>query len=304
MDKKVKRLEKDIKLEYNIQLKYQTPEVFFKYYSIYYGKKYSNYYFRKSSEELLEKVKYIDSGYFILKGEKIIGGVLIKPNFISDLFIVPPYDDYGEILEKVLKLLKTISNKNEDILVQEVVEELVPLYESKGCKIGQQGFWMIRPTEEIEYTVPDNYIVNPIVEEDKGEIASVIVEAYKANPSFRSVGTKKDYIGGIESFIKNHKNNKVLDDSSKVVINRDTKEIVGVCSHMEFEGFPLITQLAVKPGHQGKGIGSYLLKNSINHTKKKYLAIRLYVYKDNPAMKLYRSMGFLNDGTLNDMLLV
>jgi len=73
---------------------------------------------------------------------------------------------------------------------------------------------------------------------------------------------------------------------------------------MEFEGFPLITQIAVSPHHQGNGIGSYLLKHSINCMSATYPAIRLYVYKNNDALKLYENIGFTKNKTLNDMHLI
>jgi len=303
MNEEMKTLGQTIDLGDNIKLVYQKPEVFSKYHIVYHGYKYSDYYFRSTPETLLQKAKYIDSGYFILKEDKIIGGVFIKPNFMGDLFIVPPYNDFDDIADRILKFLKSISKKGENILLQEIVENLVHFYESKGCIVHQKGFWMLRPTEEMNTIIPDNYESKPILEEDKNEIADLIVSAYNANPSFKDVDSKENYAKSIEWFIKNYKDNEVLYNSSKVVVCKDSKEIVGICYHMEFEGFPLITQIAVSPNHQGNGIGSYLLKHSINYTSSIYSAIRLYVYNNNPALKLYEHIGFIKNKTLNDMYL-
>lgn len=288
----------------NIKLVYKEPEVFSKYYIIYHGQKYANYYFKKSSSLLLEKAKLIDAGYLILKDEKVIGGVLLKPNFMADLFIVPPYKNYEFIGDKVIKYLKKISDKNKNILIQEVLEEYLPFYESKGCRIFEDGFWMTRPTEPMEATVPENYDVKAVSEEYKEGIAELLIAAYSANPAFKSVDSKESYMEHVDNAIKYSKDNTALYNSSRVVICRDTNQVVGSCLHMEFEELPLIMSFAVSPEHQGKGIGSYLIKNSINCTSTIYPATRLFVYSNNSAIKIYEHMGFIKNKTINDMYLI
>lgn len=304
MNKEMKVLGQFIDLGHNIKLAYQEPEVFSKYHVVYHGQKYGHYYFRNSPAMLLEKAKYIDSGYFILKDDKTVGGVFLKPNFMADLFVVPPYNDYTYIADKLLKYLKTISSKNEKIILQEIIEEYVPFYESKDCVIFEDGFWMIRPTDSINCIVPDNYEAKAVVEEYKNEIADLLISAYIANPAIKSVDSKESYIQHVKAAIENNKDNATLNNSSKVVICKATNEVVGSCLHMEFEGLPLIMSFAVRPEHQGKGIGSYLIKNSINCSSTTYPATRLFVFNNNPAIKIYEHMGFIKNRTLNDMYLI
>lgn len=299
-----KEASKSINLGENFKLVYQKPELFSKYYIVYYGQKYGQYYFRKSPHFLLEKAKYIDSGYFILQDAKIIGGVFIKPNFMSDLFVVPPFNDYEKIATKVLNYLKTVSNKDENILLQEIVDSHVPFYLNNGCINSTEGFWMIRPTEKMVPSIAEDYESKAILEDDKNEIGSLIESAYRSNLSFKVVESKETYIRSVENFIRNYKDNEVIYNSSRVIVNKVTKEIVGVCLNMTYEGFSLIMHLAVKPDYQGKGIGSYLLKHSINYTRTDFSAIRLYVYKNNPAMRLYEKLGFIKNGKLTDMFLI
>jgi ribosomal protein S18 acetylase RimI-like enzyme len=61
---------------------------------------------------------------------------------------------------------------------------------------------------------------------------------------------------------------------------------------------------AVRPEHQGKGIGSYLIKNSISCTSTTYPATRLFVHNNNPAIKIYEHIGFIGNRKLNDMYLL
>ncbi|WBW96394.1 GNAT family N-acetyltransferase [Oceanirhabdus sp. W0125-5] len=304
MSMEMKKIAKDIDLGDNIKLVYQEPEVFSKYHSVYHCKKYGDYYFSSLESAGVEVAKYLDAGYFILKGDKIIGGVFIKPNFMADLFVVPPFNDFDYIADKLLSYLKTISNKSEKIILREIVEEHVPFYQSKGCIIDGNGFWMIRPTERMNNIIPDGYEAKPILKEDKNEIAEVIMTSYKANPAIKSVRSKEDYIKHVENFFGYTKDNNVLYESSRVVINKGTNEIVGVCLHMEFEDFPLIMSFTVRPDHQGKGIGSYLLRHSISCTSEVYNATRLYVDNHNDAIKIYEHLGFIRNRTLNDMYLL
>ncbi|SHH34139.1 Acetyltransferase (GNAT) family protein [Clostridium collagenovorans DSM 3089] len=297
-------MEKIINLGDNIKLVYQEPEVFSKYHGVYYGQKYGNYYFRNSPSIMIEKAKYIDSGYFILKDNNIVGGVFLKPNFMTDLFVVPPYDDYGYLLEKILGYLKVISKKEENIEIQEVIEEYVPLYESKGCVLFERGFWMIRPTEPMNCTLPEGFVAKDLDMEYKEDIADLLVEAYTANPIFESVATKAEYIKHVEEAVEYSKVNSSLYNATKIVIDKETNMVVGTCLHMEFEGVPLIMSFAVRPKYQGKGIGSYLIKNSIDSTSSEYKATRLYVYYNNSAIKVYEHYGFIKNKTLNDMHLV
>jgi GNAT superfamily N-acetyltransferase len=304
MNTELKGIGQQIDLGDNIKLIYQEPEVFSRYYVVYHGQKYAHYYFRSSPTMLVEKAKCIDSGYFILKGEKIIGGVLLKPNFMADLFIVPPYSDYEYLGDKLLRYLKTVSNKSEKILIQEVVEDYLSFYESKDCVIFEEGFWMIRPTEAINCIVPEDYEVKVVAEEYKEGIADLLIAAYTANPSIKSVESKEVYMEHVDIAIEYSKNNASLYNSSRVVICKSTNQVAGSCLHMEYQGLPLIMSFAVLPEHQGKGLGSYLLKNSISCTSTTYQSTRLFVYNNNPAIKIYEHMGFIRNRKLNDMYLI
>lgn len=300
----MKGIGQHIDLGDNMKLVYQEPEVFSRYHVVYHGQKFGNYYFRSSPAMMIGKAKYLDSGYLIFKDNKMVGGVLVKPNFMADLFVVPPYKDYAYIGDKLLKYLKTISNKSEKILIQEVVEEYLPFYESNGCVLFEDGFWMIRPTESMNCIVPEGYVAKDFVEEHKEGIADLLIAAYTANPAIKSVDNKESYMQHVDSAIEYSKDNTALYNASRVVLCKATNQVIGTCLHMEFEGFPLIMSFAVSPEYQGKGIGSYLIKNSINCTRAAYPATRLFVHNNNPAIKIYEHMGFIRNRTLNDMYLI
>ncbi|WP_409250582.1 GNAT family N-acetyltransferase [Bacillus sp. SCS-153A] len=304
MSGQVQTLDKSIDLEDGVRLVYQEPREFFRYHSIYHGQKYAGYFFRRSQETMMEIATIFDCGYFIKKDEHIIGGVFLKPNFMCDLFVVPPYKDYEGLVTKLLNYLKKISSNDEKIILRDVVEEQVATYEQNGCKVQEVNYWMIRPTQPMQVVLPEGYSSKTVEQEDTDDIAGLIMKAYKANPAYKQIGSKEDYVQHVKEFIENYKNYEIMNESSRVIIENSTNMIVGVCLHMEFEEYPLIMSLAVDPEHQQKGLGRFLLTHSINISSKEYPATRLAVIQDNPAIKLYEDLGFIKNKSITEMYLV
>jgi ribosomal protein S18 acetylase RimI-like enzyme len=58
--------------------------------------------------------------------------------------------------------------------------------------------------------------------------------------------------------------------------------------------------IATRPGHEGRGIGSRMLRALIAHAAGRYPAITLNVRLDNPAIALYRRFGFTELGVLTN----
>ncbi|MGG3915854.1 GNAT family N-acetyltransferase [Rossellomorea vietnamensis] len=292
-----------IEIEGGLRLVYQEPKEYTRYYSIYHGQRYADSYFRRSPETLVEVATIFDCGYFIMEGETIIGGVLLKPHFMSDLFIVSPYKNYEGLANKLLNYVKKISSTEDKIIVREVVEEQLATYEQLGCKIQEVNVWMIRPTEPMKAILPEGYSSRAVLSEDADDIACLLMKAYSDNPAYKQIGTKENYLLHVNEFIDQHKHNKIMDECSRVVIDTHSNTIVGVCLHMEFEDYPLIMSLVVDPDHQKRGIGRYLLTHSIHSSSEGYPATRLSVIEDNTAIKLYEDLGFLKSKTIIDMYL-
>lgn len=58
--------------------------------------------------------------------------------------------------------------------------------------------------------------------------------------------------------------------------------------------------IAVLPGHQGRGIGSRLLKALIDRARGRYPAVVLTVRDGNPARRLYERFGFTPIGAIRN----
>ncbi|WP_175991505.1 GNAT family N-acetyltransferase [Bacillus sp. Marseille-Q1617] len=297
-------LKKRIDLEEGLRLVYQEPQEYIRYYSIYYGQKYADYFFRRSSAAMKEIVSIFDCGYFIMKDETIVGGVFLKPNFMADLFVVPPYEDYERLVHKLLHYLKKVSKTEDEIYLRDIVEEHVPAYVQQGCQVREVNYWMIRPTQSMNAVLLEGYRSRSVTWEDKNDIACLLMKSYKANPAYKQIGTKEDYMNHVEEFIEKYQSNPIMDECSRVIEDKSTNTIVGVCLHMEFENDPLIMSLAVDPEHQQRGLGRFLLTHSIDVSSKAYPATRLAVIKDNPAIKLYEHFGFIKNKSISEMYLV
>lgn len=57
-----------------------------------------------------------------------------------------------------------------------------------------------------------------------------------------------------------------------------------------------IIDIAFLPQHRGKGMGSRLLNELIDEAQEKKLPIRIHVENNNPAMRLYKRLGFVKTG--------
>ena len=59
--------------------------------------------------------------------------------------------------------------------------------------------------------------------------------------------------------------------------------------------FTLI-DIAISPEHRNAGIGSYLLQQLLDRAARAGKAVRLQVFKTNPAQRLYARLGFAEVG--------
>lgn len=77
-----------------------------------------------------------------------------------------------------------------------------------------------------------------------------------------------------------------------LVIEKD-KEIIGRLYYKEgFEGTIRIIDIALLPKFQKQGLGTSILKDIIEHARKIEQSITIHVESFNPAMELYKRLGF------------
>ncbi|WP_244623129.1 GNAT family N-acetyltransferase [Shewanella salipaludis] len=69
---------------------------------------------------------------------------------------------------------------------------------------------------------------------------------------------------------------------------------VGTLKYRETDTYLEIMQLQIEPGLQGRGLGTRVIKHLLAAAQGK--AVNLTVLKDNPALRLYQSLGFAITG--------
>jgi len=57
-----------------------------------------------------------------------------------------------------------------------------------------------------------------------------------------------------------------------------------------------IVDIALLPEHRGSGVGGFLIRQLLDEAKGKGLPVRIHVENNNPAMTLYRRLGFKKTG--------
>jgi ribosomal protein S18 acetylase RimI-like enzyme len=60
----------------------------------------------------------------------------------------------------------------------------------------------------------------------------------------------------------------------------------------------LLMDIALLPEYQGKGIGATLIRELMAEAAEKNWSVRLHVETFNPAMRLYRRLGFVKSGEI------
>lgn len=108
------------------------------------------------------------------------------------------------------------------------------------------------------------------------------------------------YFGGWESkiFKKNFK-------TAQICIIKYKQRRIGLYSHEYGANHLHILNIQVSGNYQNKGIGSFVMQKLESEAKKKKLnKISLQVFKDNPAIKLYKKIGFKPIKTKNNSVLM
>lgn len=299
-------MKKGLKKEYNlgndIKFVYKNPIEFFSYYNVYYGYVHNDLYFHKSNDCLLDKANYLEGGYFIYDKNCLVGGVMLFQNYMTDLFVIPPYDNYRELVNLSLTILEKISDKSKPIKIDEIADKYTSYYENSNydIRVNERWMFMIGVTKQVEVDLPAGYKTEEVESIDEKLLSELLYQVYGANEFSEEFYTCEEFLGNIRSQITYKKTNSSIYNSSRVVIDKSSNEVAGMILMMEDEGLPFITDLVVSPAHQKKGIGSLLLRYAQNALNEKYSCLRLSVNASNTAVSIYRKTGFVGDKVLTN----
>lgn len=277
---------------------------FSKYHAVYHGLQKANGWFKKSFDIMRSTVCKDDDYFWIMKDGLKVGGVLIEPNLIGELFVIPPYSDEYELLKKLKEILVYWSDVNKDIEASVVNPSQIDIYEKIGFVKVESGRWMIRPTEEFNVIWEGDFNIILPKEQNKLEVAQLIFEAFQNDVGSNSTYSVEERASWIEDYFKDNYHIEILNKASTLIYDKKTKELVGVCLISLWQEWPLVWEVAVKPSYAGRGLGTKMLKKALSVLKEEYPVLRLYVDVENEAENVYHNLGFLKGLELMDMKLI
>lgn len=261
----------------------------------------NNNWFRQSFEKLFSIFAEEENCFWIINHGKRVGGVIIKPNEMGWLFLIPPFCDRQKILNLLVKNLISWSNPEKMIFAHGVLSSELKDYLRTGFSptselryLEENGMsslpWdiscvMIRPTQKYEIQFTDQYeIVSPKE-----------VDVHALGRFFYIVFDNEKSIETYTEAYKNYFNNcnEETLNASTVVIDKVSKEIVGVCLISIWNDWPLIYDVGVLNGYRENGLAGKMIKKSLNNLTNTYPVLRLFVELGNDAQALYHNLGFI-----------
>lgn len=84
--------------------------------------------------------------------------------------------------------------------------------------------------------------------------------------------------------------------SAEFLVIRQGKHAIGRLYKDYREAEIRIIDIALLPEYRGKGIGGKIMESILAEAKRKNKAVRIHVEHNNPAMKLYKRLGFSKIG--------
>ena len=261
----------------------------------------NNNWFRQSYDKLFSIFAEEENCFWILEHNQRVGGVIIKPNEMGWLFLMPPFCDRQKVLNLLVKNLKRWSNPEKMIFAHGVLSSELKEYVRTGFRptselryFKDSGIsnlpWdtscvMIRPTQKYETVFTDQYkMVNP------KEVDVVALGRFFCTV-FDNEKSNEAYIEAYKNYFKNC--NAVTLNASTVLIDKESQEIIGACLISIWNEWPLIYDVGVLRSYRGEGLAGKMIKKALNNLTDVYPVLRLFVELGNDAQSLYHNLGFI-----------
>lgn len=248
-----------------------------------------------------------DSFYWIKDGEVRIGGVLIEPNVISRLFIIPPFSNLFEIVKLLKKLLVKWSDSSKDICAYQILPEQAPYFQMVGFWTDKNRRWMMRPTEILDFNWNNNVVIKVPEKSNNTEIVGLFYECFKngidshyiAKQSGQECGYE-DYLAEVNEYFEICTEDILL-ESSSLIYDKANGKLIGACLISNCEEWPLVYDIAVHPDYRGNDYAKTMLKKALTILNSKYSILRLFVTLGNVAESVYYELGFVQGVEFNKL---
>lgn len=240
-----------------------------------------------------------ESFYWIKNGELKIGGVLIEPNVISRLFIIPPFANMFEIMKLLKKILIEWSDSSENIYAYQISPEQSNYFKMLGFQSDKNRRWMMRPTEVFDLTWDNTVIVKAPEQSDNVEIAKLFYESFKGGIDYQydtkqngQEPTYENYLEEVNDYFS-QSTEDILLEASTLIYDKVENKLIGACLVSCVEEWPLIHTIGVNNSYRGKHLATTMLKRALTVLKSQYPILRLFVTIGNVSESVYYELGFI-----------
>ena len=262
-----------------------------------------NVWFRQNFEVYCSILENNESCYWIKKENGTIGGVLLEPNYMNCLFLIPPYTDYDRVLSYMRDILFEWSDVSRDITVGVVKPDKLKHYLRLGFRAGETRRCMIRPTETFNTEWDEEYeVIAPDIGKSD-EITQLLHEAFYGGIDCQGKMSIVERRVEVDEYFNLLDGNGVLLNASTLIYDKKSNHLVGACLISLWEGWPNLFDVAVKPSYRGMKLATKMIMSALSMLKIHYPVLRLFVTLGNDAENVYHKLGFLAGVETTEMYL-
>lgn len=268
--------------------------------------------FLRSEEELYKL--FCDGApcrWLLYRGARV-GGLLAGAGVVGQLFTLPPFEQRGEALRRVVLHLRAADSGR--LFAHGVTEAELDDYFRMGFKLTgavtdalrdeePDYSWqfmraMMRPSQALEIP-PCAASLRPPHKKDAARIARLLEAAYGGGDPMRQDGAS--FRSDVVQFFLQE--DSVMREASSLATAQGN--LLGACLIVRWEGTPLIFDIAVDPTARMGGIARAMIARALGILEKRgERGLRLFVECGNPAESLYHAMGFSAGPKMTSMVLL
>lgn len=224
-------------------------------------------------------------------GERV-GGIIVRPNHVEGLFVIPPFTDAWSILSAVKPLLLHWSDRGKDIEAVEVFDHELDLYCRGGFRLDCIRRYQIRPTAPCSVTWDDDLDVRPCQQGTLEDLCQLFVESFAGGVGIYGRFTLHDYRKRFATFPGDMTDDTIWGRASTLLYDRATGRLVGACLVQMSDGVPAVGYMAVHPTHRRRKLATRMIQKALSALHGQYPLLKIQVFVGNEAESVYRGLGF------------
>jgi ribosomal protein S18 acetylase RimI-like enzyme len=132
-------------------------------------------------------------------------------------------------------------------------------------------------------------------------MARLLKDAFEGSAGQYGQRNLEAHMSSTESFLKNYDIESLCGQASALIYEKATGTMVALCMVELHKNLPAIRFVAVAPDYQKRGLATHLLKRATEILESKYNWVKLAVTVTNPAVNLYRRLGFISGDALHEL---